>query len=140
MPHRPKILLIDDDELILRTCERVLRGHDLQTADNGAKALPLIQEQDFDVIVSDMYMPEMTGSELYSKVMQFSPSKAARMLFMTGDSAPHEDFLKQFPFYIKKPFDKNKFLEAVQHILNHGLLVRIPKKARGRVLKIRSYS
>lgn len=117
--HQPKILIVDDDEILLRTCIRVLRPIKPQTAPNGVEALKLIGKQPFDVIVSDMFMPEMGGEELYNEVMGIDPSQAKRMVFMTGDAKPHKEFLRKFPFYLSKPFDKEDFLLVVEHVLSN---------------------
>jgi CheY-like chemotaxis protein len=118
-PNQPKILVVDDDKIILRTCARILAPVEPDTASNGTEALKLICKQSFDVIVSDISMPGMDGKTLFQKVLDMSPSQAGRMLFMTGDAVPHSEFLRQFPTYIKKPFDKGDFLLAVKRVLNH---------------------
>jgi len=113
-----KVRLVDDDESILRICVKLLRGHDLRTANNGAKALSFIRKEKFDVIVSDIMMPITTGEQLYLEVQQLNPTQASRMIFMTGDAFPYEEFLKQFPFFLQKPFNNDVFLSSIQRVLN----------------------
>lgn len=118
-PNQPKILVVDDDKNILRTCARILAPVEPDTASDGTEALELIRKQPFDVIVSDILMPGMDGKTLFQKVLEINPPQASRMLFMTGDAVPHRKFLNQFPTYIKKPFDKGDFLSAVKRVLNN---------------------
>ena len=81
-----KVLLVDDDRRILSALKRQLYRHfDLSTAESGADALALIQQNGpFAVIVTDMRMPEMNGVELLSRVCQVTPFSTRIML--TGNS------------------------------------------------------
>lgn len=65
-PAAPRILLVDDDRLILATLSDGLRGvgYDVLTAGGGAEALQLCREQAFDLAILDVRMPEMDGIEL----------------------------------------------------------------------------
>jgi CheY-like chemotaxis protein len=80
------VLVIDDEPLIQRTITRVLEGEHLFTSRTSAvAALDLIRSgQRFDVIVSDMAMPELTGVELHNELLTFAPDQARRMIFITG--------------------------------------------------------
>jgi len=81
-----KVLLVDDDRRILSALKRQLYRHfDLSTAESGADALALIQQNGpFAVIVTDMRMPEMNGVELLSRVCEVAPLSTRIML--TGNS------------------------------------------------------
>lgn len=66
------ILVVDDDELLLRAIEGFLsdEGATVTTSNNGLAAFDLINEHNFDCIISDICMPEMSGLELLDKVRQ----------------------------------------------------------------------
>jgi two-component system, cell cycle sensor histidine kinase and response regulator CckA len=83
---RARILVIDDEPLILRSVSRLLRDqHDVEVAVNGNDGLQkIVQDGPFDLIVCDLMMPEMTGMELYNEVRKRSPDTAARFVFLTG--------------------------------------------------------
>lgn len=68
VPRAARILLVDDEPMVLRTWKRLLNFErpqwNVHTADCGATALELLAECTYDVIVSDLMMPKMTGLEL----------------------------------------------------------------------------
>ena len=72
-----RILFVDDEEMVLQGLQRMLRSlrreWDMTFVESGAKALELMAEQPFDVVVSDMLMPGMTGAELLNEVMKRYP-------------------------------------------------------------------
>jgi PAS domain S-box-containing protein len=94
---RGRILVVDDEPAIARAIARALGSeHDITTAGNGKEALTLALGSSFDVILSDLMMPEMTGMELHARLVEESPRQAERMVFMTGGAftASARDFLR----------------------------------------------
>jgi len=67
-----QILLIDDDELILKVINRILtrEGYEVITATNGKDAMELIEQQKFDLLITDIMMPYSNGFEVISKFKQ----------------------------------------------------------------------
>lgn len=82
----PKILLLDDEEKVLSSLRRQLRGiFDVSTCSNPLEALHVISTgQEFEVVVCDQQMPEMTGTEFLKRLDVVSPSTVRVML--TGNS------------------------------------------------------
>ncbi len=80
-----KILLVDDEESIRITVGTFIEeeGHEVHTAEDVTKAFELIEEQDFDVIVTDIIMPKITGIELLRKIHETSPD--IPVIMMTGE-------------------------------------------------------
>ena len=76
------LLLVDDEENILRSLKRTLRrdGYNIYTADGGAKGLEILDQQDIGVIVSDQRMPGMIGAEFLSKARERYPTTVRIML------------------------------------------------------------
>jgi CheY-like chemotaxis protein len=62
----PRVLIADDDPLMREMVATTLirSGHQILTAENGNEALSMIEDEDFDVIIADIFMPEVTGIEL----------------------------------------------------------------------------
>lgn len=83
---RARVLIVDDEPLILRSVARLLRDqHDVETAQNGKEGLRMIREDGpFDLVVCDLMMPEMTGMELHQAVEADDPEVANRFVFLTG--------------------------------------------------------
>jgi two-component system NtrC family sensor kinase len=83
--QRARILLVDDQELVLRATASMLREFDVVTAGSGAEALDRLQRGHFDAVVSDVSMPGMSGPELFVRVCARLPHLAQRFLFLSGD-------------------------------------------------------
>lgn len=82
-----KILLAEDDEsmrvYLSRALERV--GYQVSAVDRGTAALPLLEAERFDLLLTDIVMPEMDGIELAQKAAALAP--AMRVMFITGFAA-----------------------------------------------------
>ena len=87
LPHAA-ILLVDDEPSILLALTRLLRrdGHTVETAANGRVALRKLQERAYDLILSDLRMPELDGPGLYRALETHAPQLCQRFIFLTGDS------------------------------------------------------
>ena len=75
-PHPTRrILLVDDEPSVREALKLVLEfiGHEAWTADGGPTALALLEQQDFDLVLTDYSMPEMRGSELIALIQQRWP-------------------------------------------------------------------
>ena len=82
---RLRILLVDDDELILRLLSRTLKSHQLSQASSGPEAIEILSKRnDFDAILCDLMMPGTTGIDVYDKVRERDPELAARFVFISG--------------------------------------------------------
>lgn len=82
---RGRILVIDDDLGIRRTLARMLKGHEVVLAESGERALQILREDtQFDVILCDMMMPQITGSDVHLWLNQHNPLLVKRLVFMTG--------------------------------------------------------
>ncbi|MCA9706182.1 MAG: PAS domain S-box protein [Myxococcales bacterium] len=84
--ERARVLVIDDDRLLVDAFVRVLRKeHEVMAFTSGHEALAhLAQDPRYDVILCDLMMPEVSGIEVFERVTQADPSSAVRFLFMTG--------------------------------------------------------
>jgi len=82
-----RILLVDDEEAVRRPMAKFLtrRGAAVYEAGDGVQALALLDRQAVDVILADVRMPRMSGSELFAALESDRPQLAARVLFLSGD-------------------------------------------------------
>lgn len=82
---RLRLLVIDDEAMILKTYRRLLKDHDLQLVDCGREALRLIGEDpDFDGILCDLMMPDLDGCSFHRQVAELAPELLPRIVFCTG--------------------------------------------------------
>jgi len=113
-----QILVVDDEEFIAEIVRGVLeqRGHKVVTANSGKAALELLDYGKYDLILTDIKMPELTGDMLYERVRQADEKLARRMIFMTGDTVNNEtrEFIqKTGNKFIPKPFALDELLNSV---------------------------
>ncbi|MDI4633532.1 response regulator [Pelomonas sp. V22] len=118
-----RVLVVDDEQEIADLMRAFLEGagYEVATAESGAVALALLQEAQFDLIVSDLRMPDMDGAALWRAVGELSPGLARRMVFVTGDtlSAAARGFLdKTRCLSLDKPFTRPELLAAVRKLLD----------------------
>ena len=113
------VLLIDDEEGLRRAVVTFLkrRGMHIVAVEDGGDALRVLRREHFDVIVSDVRMPGMSGGEFLERLRRDHPAMVHRLIFTTGDSfAPDTSTLLRdagVPSLVK-PYDFSK-LEAILH-------------------------
>ena len=129
VPRKGRILVVDDEEVLLQAITEILEYDDLEvvTSNNARDALAMITRGErFDVILSDLAMPNMTGMEFFDALKSLDANLAQRMLFMSGGAvtAKSADFLNALgKKCIAKPF-KSAELRAV---IQQALAARIPQ-------------
>ncbi len=105
---RRRILVVDDEPLVLRVLARLLREHELVCLESARTALSQIASgQKFDLVLSDVMMPDITGVEFYEALLRQDPALARRVVFISGGAlSPEVDaFLRAIPNpLIQKPF------------------------------------
>lgn len=120
--RRGRVLVVDDEPMLCATIERILAGeHEVTTFQSGKQALQLVERGDhFDLILSDVMMPQMTGIEFHEALLQIAPELADKVVFMTGGafSAEASAFLDRFPHRtIDKPFKFTALRSLVQELI-----------------------
>jgi CheY-like chemotaxis protein len=120
-----RILVIDDELLLGRTLRLAFQDqHDVVVVTSGREALErLAHDRDFDLILCDLMMPDMTGMAVYERIVHQYPEVADRLVFMTGgaftDAA--RNFLELHPnAQLEKPFE----IARVEQLLRAGLARR----------------
>jgi CheY-like chemotaxis protein len=98
-----------------------LGKHNITMLRDGSEGMQLLQEgQRFDVVFLDMWMPMMSGKELFQWMKENCHDQASRVVFLTGDTFDHrtEEFLKSTRQpYISKPFDVQIIADMVDKII-----------------------
>jgi CheY-like chemotaxis protein len=115
---RLTILVVDDEPDVaeLLAAMLALDQHQVDTAANGTEALRRVLERSYDVIVSDMKMPGMSGAELYGEIARRCPGVERRMIFISGDSfnpTNRDFFATTGAVCVNKPFDVDELRRLV---------------------------
>jgi len=121
--NRPKVLLVDDEESILNSLRRLLRGqpYEVLLATSGAQALEIMALQPVDLVMSDARMPNMDGATLLAHVRQRYP--ATMRIMLTGYADPSAIIKAinegQIHHYISKPWNDDEMLLTLRQALDH---------------------
>jgi CheY-like chemotaxis protein len=108
-PRPARILIVDDDEGIGRALQRLFRDYDVVVHTSAQHAVDrMTVGERFDVVLSDVAMPGMSGCELYQQIERFAPEQAKRVIFLTGGA--NDDRTARFLATVgqpvlAKPFD-----------------------------------
>jgi two-component system NtrC family sensor kinase len=117
-----RILVVDDESSIQTLLRDVLSldGHQVDVASSGGEALQHMFQRQYDLIITDIKMPEMSGQEFYRRVRDIDREQAERMVFITGDTVnvATRQFLQRVsnPCLVK-PFKVNEVREIVERQL-----------------------
>lgn len=117
------ILVVDDDASIRRSLRRILEldGHDVQEAGNGSLALEGLTDRQLDLVITDIYMPEMDGIEFVIRFRDLHPDTPV-IAISGGGYAPKEFVLKDASLIgatttLSKPLTLDGVREAVARAL-----------------------
>ena len=111
-----KLLIVDDEPELLYTMAEILRlkFKSVDIADSGKSALAKIEKQTFDVILTDLGMPEMSGWELAQQIKNIQPNSRVILVTGWGDQAKEE--LKHHPYVdeiLSKPYELQNLIEKI---------------------------
>lgn len=118
--QRKHILLVDDEKGIRDLLKKLMEkdGHVVTTASSGEKAVERIKTESFDLIVSDLKMPDMDGIMLYDHVKAIRPELGDRFILMTGaiEDAVCKFSQKTGNLYIQKPFRRSEIRKLFSEV------------------------
>ena len=117
---REKILIVDDHSPLVELLAAILSGEgQVDTAENGKEGLKKTDKQYYDVIISDINMPVMTGIEFYKKASERDPDIGGRFLFLTGEPmSEYSGFFEQNKLrHLSKPARLDEIERSVADIL-----------------------
>ncbi len=119
-----RILVVDDEEIVIRSCLRILADADyrVDVARGGAEALQKIDETAYDVLLVDIMMPQINGLEVLKHARQKRP--ASEVIIFTGlsqtETALRAQELGAFA-YLPKPFEPAELRDLIgQALAKHG--------------------
>jgi signal transduction histidine kinase/ActR/RegA family two-component response regulator len=125
-----EILVVDDEEAVVDLFLDLLRamGHTIDTATTGLQALRKLEVRDYDLVITDIKMPKMSGIDLYRTVVAIKPEMRRRFVFVTGvmNSLTSPEFLTvaDSPCLLK-PVTVEKMESTIQEVLGQLRPVRL---------------
>ena len=133
-----KILVIDDERSIRNTLKDILEfeKHKVTLAENGKQGLETALNEFFDIIFSDIKMPEMDGIELLEQLREKEVEAPVIMISGHGNIETAVDCIKKGAFdFIEKPIDLSRLLVTVRNALEKNNLVTETKTLKKKVAK-----
>jgi two-component system, chemotaxis family, chemotaxis protein CheY len=117
-----KILTVDDSRVIRDLVEAVLieNGHEVVTAEDGVQGLDVTRNEQFDMILSDINMPNMTGISMVSKIRRLAGYEHIPIIMLTTESSDFKkDKAKKMGAtgWLQKPFDPERLMKAVNKLI-----------------------
>ena len=125
MAENVQVLIVDDDKNMQALLQKVLvrEGYATTLADNGEEALKCIGEQNFDIVLSDIRMPNMDGMTLLGKIQETSPETTVIMMTAFGSVDSAVEAMKQGAYdYISKPFKMDEVLIVLSRVVEEKQL------------------
>ena len=138
----PKILIIDDEKAIRRTIKEILEfeKYNVDEAEDGQQGLDMALKGNYDVILSDIKMPKLDGTELLAKLMAHGTESSLIMMSGHGNIETAVDAVKKGAFdYLAKPIDLNRLLVTIRNAMDKSTLVietKILKKKIGKAYEM----
>jgi two-component system cell cycle response regulator CpdR len=117
-----RILLAEDEDAMRTYLARALEnaGYDVIAVDRGTAAIPLLEMGEFDLLLSDIVMPEMDGIELAQRCAEISPQ--TKVMFITGFAAVTLKASREAPQakVLSKPFHLKDLVMEVERLFGHA--------------------
>lgn len=132
-----KILIIDDERAIRNSLGEILsdEGYDVTCSEDGTSGLELALKDRFDIILCDIKMPGMDGTEVLSRLCEEGVESAVIMISGHADIDTAVDCIKKGAFdFIQKPLDLNRILITIKNATERTSLV-----AQTKILKKKAY-
>ena len=119
----PKTILIVDDSESIRTILKItlqFKGYNVLEAEDGEKGYEILKQTECDLVISDVAMPRMTGTELLAKVRKELKNETLPIIICTAEkSASEEEFLARGANkLLRKPVSPAELMKIVQNLVS----------------------
>ncbi|MDO4461326.1 MAG: sigma-54 dependent transcriptional regulator [Bacteroidia bacterium] len=132
------ILVIDDQKSIRSTLKDILEleGYEVALAENGKEGVDMLSNNKYDILLTDIKMPEMDGMEVLSKAVEIAPSMPIIMISGHGNIDTAVEAIKAGAYdFIEKPIDLNRLLITVKNAVEKNNLVVETKALKKKVAR-----
>ncbi|MBN1881727.1 MAG: PAS domain S-box protein [Deltaproteobacteria bacterium] len=123
-PDRPySILVVEDEDPLRKFISEALKeeGYDTKTSKDGEEAIDMIENNEFDAVVTDIKMPGLSGQNLYTYIQKYHKDIGNKVLFITGDILGEETryfFKITGTRFLTKPFELNELFAQLGELLD----------------------
>jgi CheY-like chemotaxis protein len=113
-----KILVVEDHSDTSRLMARLLEGngHEVQTAEDVTSALAVAKRESFDLLISDIGLPDGTGHELMRQLQNIRPIKGIALSGYSSSDDVHEAKAAGFAAHVTKPVDFTKLQQLIEQL------------------------
>lgn len=120
--NKVKILIIDDEEIVRMSCQRILtpEGYEVKTVGGAKEGFGILEKESYDVVLTDLKMPDIDGIEVLARVKKDWPE--VEVIVVTGYQTIHTavQAIKLGAFdYLEKPFTPDAIIAAVEKAVDH---------------------
>ena len=120
MVAHPRVLVVDDEPIVCRSCQKILseEGYEVSAAFTGQEGLKKVRQEHFDVMITDMKIPDISGMDILECIRGEQPGMPVVMItgYASVDTAIQATKLGAFD-YIPKPFSPEEISEIVREAL-----------------------
>ena len=122
-----KILIVEDEKAISGVLQSILSDeladYEFEIAEDGLEGLKIIEQEDLALVVSDIKMPKLSGTDLLKQALQLKPDTTFVMISGHADIDTAVDCLKDGAYdFISKPIDINRLITSVKNALDKRIL------------------
>lgn len=128
MSGKSRILVVDDNESFCHNLVDILemKGYEAVAAYDGSKALELVEQDGFDLVLMDVKMPVMNGVESFKKIKEIAPATAVIMITAHAVEDLVREALKEGAFgFLKKPLDFDELFELIERATGNGAMILV---------------
>jgi DNA-binding NtrC family response regulator len=120
MPAERSVLIVDDDKLICWALERALKkkGYAVSVLTDSTEARETLKRKDFDLVITDLRMPELDGLEVIEEVRRHSPSTSTVLMSAFGTESAIKTATEKGAYFLEKPFKIEEFVERLQWLFD----------------------
>jgi len=136
LDHTLRVLVVDDDPKSRHIVTQFLKsdGHRVVAVESGSEAMQQILAEEFDVVITDLGMPGMTGRQLADAVRRVEPAKP--VILMTGFALQPDQHPKSVDSVLKKPLVREELRAALQNAFKMVRAVENPKQVPDELLEL----
>lgn len=138
MQNRSRILIVDDEQIALRNLEHIMKkeGYEVTSTQSGPNALKLLEEQYFDLVLSDLKMEKVDGNQILKRCKELSPDTEVVMITGYASLQSAIQVMKKGAYdYVTKPFKLDEVRRVVKEALEKVMLKKENHQLREQIEK-----